>query len=576
MKKISIISFLLLFVFSVQAQNYFNKLYPQGFDFENILVTESHYYAVGDLYHGSNVRSNFIAKLDHLGNLLTVDTITPITNSSAQGFLLKSQSGFVFSCIINSTANFSADSSDILFRRYDESFSILSETIIGGHKKDEIQQIKQTPDGGYIITGKTCSFGDSLYNDYYLVKVDSLGEVEWDKNYGLVGISDVSNSVAVCSDGGYIMCGSTWILPTPDVNGNYQTMVIKVDSLGNQVWLKTFGTDENDAGGGVVELNDRSYLISTGFGGQQVQIFPVLLKLDYEGNVIWEKHYQDSEYSNFSAVIVVNPDETFVIKGITKNSQSISVGWLNKFDPNGNIIWQREYEIRADIPQYIYDVKPALDGGYLFCGTAFDTNTVQNSWLVKTDCFGCDSLLCYYPDSICSGYDCSLYPISADFTIDDAIINLANAGEDTVTFVNPFGNTTNRVWDFGDGNVSYTDSVVQHAYSQIGTYEVQLIVYHGMCSDTLTQTVEVVNVSGLPSSLEGGSRRVTIAPNPNNGSFTIDSPFLYDTPLTLFNTQGKAVYQTQLKKGKNELNLNLSPGVYVLESGSHRERIVVQ
>ena len=573
MKKFSVISIFLLLVFSSQAQNYFNKLHSYGFGLGNALVTSSNYYFVGALYH-DGIGSTYIMKTDLQGNAIFVDTISQFPNITVNGFLLKNDSGFAYACGFNPTSTFFADSMGIMFRKYDNDFNTLSETFIGGAKSDWINDIKRTPDGGYIITGNTSSFEDSLNNDYYLVKLDSLGEVEWEKSYGYIDISDVCNSVAVCSDGGYIMCGSTWILPTPDVNGNYQTMVVKVDSLGNQEWIKTFGTDYNDSGGGIDELSDKTFIVCTAFGSSIVQKIPTMLKLDWNGGIIWQRQYEGTDYSTLSDFLV--KDGCIITRGITKNAQNTSVGWLNKFDPNGNVLWQREYEVRADRAQYIYDVKPTLDGGYLFCGSAWDS-VASRPWSVKTDCFGCDSLLCYYPDSICTAYDCSLYTLNADFTIDDAIINLANAGEDTVTFVNPFGNTTNRVWNFGDDSVSYTDSLVQHVYNEIGTYQVQLIVYHGMCSDTMTQTVEVVNVANLDELVyKEQYQQLAIYPNPNNGNFIIESPFQKEQYFEVYNIQGKVVYESTILKGKNNIELNLGSGVYFFKQGLQFERIAIE
>ncbi|MGV3632203.1 MAG: T9SS type A sorting domain-containing protein, partial [Bacteroidota bacterium] len=78
------------------------------------------------------------------------------------------------------------------------------------------------------------------------------------------------------------------------------------------------------------------------------------------------------------------------------------------------------------------------------------------------------------------------------------------------------------------------------------------------------------------SSLEGGLRRVTIYPNPNKGSFVVESPFEKEQDFELYNTQGKKVFESTLRQGKTSINLNLSSGVYVLKQGVQFDRIIVE
>ncbi|MGV3632204.1 MAG: PKD domain-containing protein, partial [Bacteroidota bacterium] len=522
MKNCATIFFFLLLGFFSQAQNYLNKVFvqPNVNGATSIEELDSNFYMIGQEV-STTYRIIKCYKLDSVGDTIWVKTYSDGDKIFyPQKILSLNNNLYVFGAFYDST---NTENSDLFLASFNLDFEFNWMKRYGGDYFDNGRDLILNEDSTLVLTGTKSPSADNL-EDFYLVKTDSLGNVIWDRTYGTTN-SDVCNVANKTSDGGYILSGTTWILPTQDVFGNTEMMVVKVDSLGNQQWLKTFGTDFNDAGGEVEELYDQSFIVTTGFGINSAQIRPILMKLDQNGEIIWRINYNEPVYSIFEGLIEKN-DGTLVVNGVTHNSNDHQIAWILKFDPLGNMIWERRIEYPYnDIFQYDYELKETSNGGYIFCGMAVDSSSVQRAWLVKTDCFACDSLLCYYPDSVCLEYDCSLYPVNANFTIDDAIINLANAGEDTITFESPFGNTTNRVWDFGDGTVSYTDSLVQHEYEAQGTYEVQLIVYHGMCSDTLTQTVQVVNIAGLDeelaSSLEGGLRRVTIYPNPNKGSFVV-------------------------------------------------------
>ena len=67
--------------------------------------------------------------------------------------------------------------------------------------------VQQTSDGGFIIAGKTSSFGEGT-SDGYLIKVDSSGSLEWQKN---IGISDSDSfwSVQQTADDGFIIGGAS-------------------------------------------------------------------------------------------------------------------------------------------------------------------------------------------------------------------------------------------------------------------------------------------------------------------------------------------------------------------------------
>jgi len=146
---------------------------------------------------------------------------------------------------------------------------------------EDAYSLELTSDGGYIIFGTTENHG-AMSLDFYLLKTDSLGNKEWEQTFGGSG-DEVGKSVKQTTDGGFILSGFT----NSFGSGNSDFYVVKTDASGNKEWEQTFGGLNNDYGWSVDEASDGGFVI----GGVEwsfnstVQMF--MVKTDSQGNRIF-------------------------------------------------------------------------------------------------------------------------------------------------------------------------------------------------------------------------------------------------------------------------------------------------
>ncbi len=252
----------------------------------------------------------------------------------------------------------------------------------GGPDWDTGSSIEQCSDRGYIITGYTKSSGAGS-NDVLLIKIDSLGNLEWTKTYGGPN-EDGASSVQQTMDGGYIITGETMSFGAQD----YDVSIIKTDSVGNLLWLKTIGGSDCDGSQAIIQTYDGGYAIigdtkSYGRGWHDVY----LIKTDIQGDTLWTRTYGGTNF-DYGESIQQTKDRGFIIAGWTRSFGSgMTDVYLIKTDRYGDTLWTRAYGgIDHD---FGFSVVENYDGGYLIVG---DTKSFGSGWydvyVIKTDRYG--------------------------------------------------------------------------------------------------------------------------------------------------------------------------------------------
>ena len=145
----------------------------------------------------------------------------------------------------------------------------------GGTNSDYGQAIVQVEDRGYAIACRTDSFGAGGF-DFWLVKTDSAGNIQWNQTYGGKN-DDAAYSLAQTSDKGYAMVGCTRSTGA----GSNDFWLVKTDSVGNMQWNRTYGGVDSEQGNCVIQASNRGYALA----GSGYDLW--LIKTEVESGVAW-------------------------------------------------------------------------------------------------------------------------------------------------------------------------------------------------------------------------------------------------------------------------------------------------
>jgi hypothetical protein len=226
-----------------------------------------------------------------------------------------------------------------------------------------------TSDGGFAIAGRTESFGAGSA-DFWLVKTDEFGYMEWNKTYGGENF-EFARSLIATSDGGYVLLG--------------HTLLIKTDSYGNVEWNQTYGGTGDDFADALLQTFDGGYAIAGSIENVETGYSDFwLIKTDAYGNMEWNRTYGGTHF-DFAISLVATSDEGYAMAGGT---YSFGAGkqdfWLIKTDAYGNLEWNQTYGgTEQDTPCSLV-VTP--DGGYAIAGDTWSSGAGEDDfWLIKTD-----------------------------------------------------------------------------------------------------------------------------------------------------------------------------------------------
>lgn len=284
----------------------------------------------------------------------------------------------------------------------------------GGNKDDVAFAIENTMDGGIIVAGKSQSNNGDVTtnygkNDFWILKLSSSGQMVWKKTYGGSG-DDVAYAVRKTVDGGYMVAGSS-SSTDGDVSGNHGLLdawLLRLDSLGNVVWNKCFGGSGNDLAYELSNTSDGGFAFA-GYtksndgdisGGSHASGDYWIAKINSLGDLVWSRTYGGSGY-DFAHAMQQAGDGGYYLSGYARSTDGdvqVAYGqedmWILKLDDEGNQVWQKTYGGTGGEGAGALTV--TTDGGCILAGITHSFNMdVQGNhgfahdyWVVKIDDLG--------------------------------------------------------------------------------------------------------------------------------------------------------------------------------------------
>ncbi|MEO8088282.1 MAG: T9SS C-terminal target domain-containing protein, partial [Bacteroidota bacterium] len=296
----------------------------------------------------------------------------------------------------------------------------------GGLDYDNLTSFQQTTDGGYILGGWTNSGigGDKTQDtiggyDFWIVKINSLGVKEWDRNFGGPG-NDYFYLVKQTSDGGYLLGGtsnsaaggdktqSTW-------SGSYDFWIVKTDSAGNIQWDRNFGGTSTEYLYSFCETNGGGYLLggysNSGINGDKTQAIKGfgdywIVKINSLGIKQWDVDLGGAGDDNLYSVEQTT-DGGYMLggwtsSGISGDKSQANWGnfdyWIVKTDSLGTKQWDKDFG--GTSTDYLFSMQQTADAGYILGGISISPVSGDKTqptwggsadydfWIIKTDSLG--------------------------------------------------------------------------------------------------------------------------------------------------------------------------------------------
>lgn len=475
----------------------------------------------------------------------------------------------------------------------------------GGSNFEEANSIKSTSDGGYIIAGFTNSNDSNVSGnhgdyDYWVVKINASGNIQWQKCLGGVG-KDQSTAVQQTTDGGYVVTGSS-NSNDGDVSGNhggYDIWVVKLSPTGNIWWQKCIGGSGGEGATAIQETNDNGFVIAASTSSNDSNITGnhglsdgLIVKLNATGNIQWQKCLGGLKYDILNS-IQQTKDNGYIVAGSSMSNDGDVSGnhgdedfWIAKLNSAGSIQWQKL--LGGSGLDRAYSVKETFDGRFIVGGLtrSNDNNVTGNHgvydyWIVNLNstgeilwqkCLG--STGSDEANDIIQTKD-SGYVIAGMTDSNDGDVS----GNHKIQFLDywivKLNSSGNIVWQKCLGGSS-SDWAFSTQQSNDGGYIIagytlsndsNVSNNHGKSDFWIVKLTEVnTGISETENNISS-----TIYPNPNNGNFVIENTLTQhaDIKFTLVNMIGETVWihTFPLQTGNNstQINLNsLSQGMYFL------------
>jgi predicted secreted protein len=256
--------------------------------------------------YGVGHTNAWLVKTDSSGNMQWSQAYGGGADNGAYSVIQTSDGGYA---LAGFTDSFGAGKYDFWLIKTNSSGSMQWNQTYGGTGDEQASSVIQTSDGGFALAGYTDSFGAGSY-DFWLVKTDFSGTMLWNRTYGGSG-DDEAECVIQTSDGGYALAGYT----NSTGAGGLDFWLVKTDSTGTLQWSQTYGGGGDDEAFSLIQTSDGGYALAgstSSYGAGEYDGF--LVKTDSAGNSVMP---QSSAFPvPYTAIMIVVIILVIIIAGV--------------------------------------------------------------------------------------------------------------------------------------------------------------------------------------------------------------------------------------------------------------------
>jgi hypothetical protein len=331
----------------------------------------------------------WLIRINEFGDELWQKTLGSSSDEEAKAVIQTTDQGFIVAGNVQNSSK-GYGSKDVLVIRLDKDGKTLSENTLGGRELDEVEKMIPTRDGGALLgiysrsqamndskdkTAKqTENFGEG---DYWIVKLDKNGKVEWEKNFGGKG-DDHIRTLALTSNG-YIIGGESRSErsgnKTVGIEEGTDLWLISLNERGEEIWQKSYNLGNRDILMGMSVLHSADDKSSKGIllGGYthaegRIQTDDEtfwLVYIDQQGNEAWRKHVKGESRKKEERLsdLKLNRDGSIVLAGTSAEE-------LGK--ENWKIVKLGDKQVDQLIEKYDIKIYPNPVSDYAYIEIGFD------------------------------------------------------------------------------------------------------------------------------------------------------------------------------------------------------------
>lgn len=202
--------------------------------------------------------------------------------------------------------------------------------------------------------------------------------ITWDRTYNRDKV-DGAWSIKPTVDNGFIVASTSGFMDTTDI------WILKLNEFGDTVWTKTYGDPMTAGAFSIIQTDEGDYVVS---GYKSPSCFHwdfhiYVLKLDESGNFLWDYDYPGGNRMGYDIIKTFNGE--YLILGInyTFNFHEIL---LIKLNQNGQLVWDKVYDLQSSV-NLMYEVVQTQDSGFILVGQRTSDYDID-IWIMKTDKYG--------------------------------------------------------------------------------------------------------------------------------------------------------------------------------------------